>query len=583
MKLRKFLCLFLLVAVVLTLASCKFIGGTKYTVKFDSNGGSPVADQTVRGGKTLEKPEDPKKDGYVFIGWYKGDNEWDFSSAVNSDMTLVAEWEKDASLCNHEDNDENGMCDLCAHKIAFTISYYDGTRDLVLSPKSYTLGQTGLSLPTPRGQSHYEFVGWYLDSDFTQPATGIDTSKGEDLAFYAKFEPIAYTLKYELNGGTNSPENPSSYTAKELPITLAEPTREGYTFLGWYTDNSFTSPITEINRQNVGNLTLYARWANPAEAFTVTYLDHEGNVVLVDDFYKSDSDQPIRAYNDPAFEGRLIVDGYFFIAWVDASDESITYTCIPAGNSDNLTVKATFKNEATHNVLYCYNTGECFATDSFLEVDGFTGFYYPTKAGFVFDGWYEDMACTVKITSIPANTKEDVLVFGKFIPNTYNITLTIDGQGVDFKLDGVDVNKYQTSDTAIALPEIPAKEGYVILGWYTSDGKLMEENKIAAGFYGDLELTARYSKISYKITYYLAGGSNDSRNVDEYLHDEIPTLYDADSKTGYKFAGWYTDASFSGTAISDLSAYANQDISLFALWIPDINNDSSILTPEVPF
>jgi uncharacterized repeat protein (TIGR02543 family) len=154
----------------------------------------------------------------------------------------------------------------------------------------------------------------------------------------------------------------------------------------------------------------------------------------------------------------------------------------------------------------------------------------------------------------------------------------VDGETVDLGL-----GTYKTSDSDLALPSIPEKNGYVILGWYTADGKLMEENKIVAGYFGDLELEARYEKISYKITYYLNGGVNSPDNVTEYLHGEVPTLYDPISKSGYKFAGWYDNATFSGLPIEDLSQYENQNVTLFAMWIPDIDGDSSTLTPEVPF
>ena len=198
--------------------------------------------------------------------------------------------------------------------------------------------------------------------------------------------------------------------------------------------------------------------------------------------------------------------------------------------------------------------------------------------GSFYDGWYSTSACTgEKVTSIPANTKEDLKLYGKQVPNEYTITYTIDGEVKDLGL-----GTYTTSDNGTMLPEIPAKNGYTILGWYTADGKLMEENKIAAGSFGNLELEARYEKNVYKITYYMNGGVNSPENVSEYRYDEIPTLHDPLSKNGYKFAGWYIDPLFNGVPIEDLTEYANQDVSLFALWIPDIDGDSSTLTPEVP-
>jgi uncharacterized repeat protein (TIGR02543 family) len=222
--------------------------------------------------------------------------------------------------------------------------------------------------------------------------------------------------------------------------------------------------------------------------------------------------------------------------------------------------------------------GEYYATVSFREIDGLSELYVPTKGGYTFDGWYSDSACTNKVTGINANTAEDVKLYGKFIPNEYNVSFTVDGATFDGGF-----TKYHVSDGGTLLPTIPAKEGHIVLGWYTADGRLMEENKIAGGVFGDLELHAVYEKITYKITYHLNGGTNDSRNVTEYRYGEIPALYEADYKEGYKFVGWYTDAAFSGEALLDLEDYANRDVSLFAFWVIDDDDGNTTETPAIPF
>lgn len=66
-----------------------------YTIKFDTDGGNTIANQTVEEGKLVTKPSEPKKDGYTFDGWYYNDKAYDFSTGVTSDITLVAKWKKD--------------------------------------------------------------------------------------------------------------------------------------------------------------------------------------------------------------------------------------------------------------------------------------------------------------------------------------------------------------------------------------------------------------------------------------------------------------------------------------------------------
>ena len=581
MKLKKFLVLFLLITLVLSLASCKVVGklGKKHTIKFDSDGGTAIADQVVKSGSTAFEPVAPTKEGYAFAGWFNGEDEWDFSTAVEADMTLKAKWEIDNSNCPHEDMAKDGVCDICEMQLKYKVTYLDGKKNMSLKPNSYSMLDSGFNLPVAT-KDHYEFVGWYADKDLTEAVTTLDLTKGGDITLYAKFTPITYTITYNLNGGTNAEGNPATCTAdNKFPIALQAPTRDDYIFLGWFTDNMFTQPISEITKSQINGLTLYARWAKAEDKFTVTYLDHLGNELLVDELYKSENDQPLRSYDDKIFEGKLNVTGYFFISWVDASDANQAYVAVPAGHSTDMVVKASLKNEATHNLLY-YVDGAYYATGTFLEEDGIAnedGFYTPEKGGYTFNGWYSDRACTKKVTSIAPNTLEDIKLYGKFVPKTYSITFEIDGVTVDLGM-----SQYTTSTTPYDLPAIPEKTGYVILGWYTADGQLMEENQIAAETFGDLALHAVYEKMIYKITYHLSGGTNDERNVAEYRFEELPTLYSAGYKTGYVFAGWYTDASFSGTPITSLEDFANQDISLFALWLPDIDEDHSTETPAVP-
>ena len=89
------------IAGVITLLACIW-GGVSceqnlpeektYTVKFDSDGGSEVAAVEVKDGEKVTKPADPTKDGYTFKGWFNGDKEYAFETAVISNITLKAKW-----------------------------------------------------------------------------------------------------------------------------------------------------------------------------------------------------------------------------------------------------------------------------------------------------------------------------------------------------------------------------------------------------------------------------------------------------------------------------------------------------------
>ena len=65
---------------------------TKYTVSFDSDGGSAVSGQEIESGSTAEKPADPSKAGFVFKGWYLGDTKFEFTTPVTGALSLKAKW-----------------------------------------------------------------------------------------------------------------------------------------------------------------------------------------------------------------------------------------------------------------------------------------------------------------------------------------------------------------------------------------------------------------------------------------------------------------------------------------------------------
>ena len=87
------------------------------------------------------------------------------------------------------------------------------------------------------------------------------------------FKPTTYTITYNLNGGTNAVTNPATYTVETDDITLASPTRSGYTFGGWFNNSGLTgSAVTTIARGSTGNKTFWAKWTeNQVTGTTYTY------------------------------------------------------------------------------------------------------------------------------------------------------------------------------------------------------------------------------------------------------------------------------------------------------------------------
>lgn len=89
---KKSVLLFLFICIITILSSCSCV--KKYEVIFDSKGGSSIETQIVRKNKTVNKPEDPTREGYTFLYWTLDSMKYDFFEKVTSNITLVARWEE---------------------------------------------------------------------------------------------------------------------------------------------------------------------------------------------------------------------------------------------------------------------------------------------------------------------------------------------------------------------------------------------------------------------------------------------------------------------------------------------------------
>ncbi len=66
----------------------------KYTVHFDSVGGTKVPSQKVQKEETAQKPSNPVREGYLFLGWYYQEELFDFHTPIKENIQLVARWQK---------------------------------------------------------------------------------------------------------------------------------------------------------------------------------------------------------------------------------------------------------------------------------------------------------------------------------------------------------------------------------------------------------------------------------------------------------------------------------------------------------
>ena len=150
--------------------------------------------------------------------------------------------------------------------ITFTLTFDKGDADSV-SPESksvtYDAEYGALATHTYTG---YDLGGWFLDTELTDEIISTDIVKIEgDTTVYPEYVPIDYPITYNLDGGVNDPANPATYTVVTPTITLADATKEGFTFDGWFSDADWTTQVTEIPLGSTGAVTLYAKFTEIVE------------------------------------------------------------------------------------------------------------------------------------------------------------------------------------------------------------------------------------------------------------------------------------------------------------------------------
>lgn len=133
-------------------------------------------------------------------------------------------------------------------------------------PEIYYEGKE-MMLPAPVKEG-YVFAGWYDNPEFAgEKVVAIKETDTTDKVFFAKWEEVkdpepleVYAITYVLDGGELVGEVPVEFTELDT-VTLPVPTKEGFNFLGWFTDPEFSGEaVTEIPSGTKGDQTFYAKW-----------------------------------------------------------------------------------------------------------------------------------------------------------------------------------------------------------------------------------------------------------------------------------------------------------------------------------
>ena len=203
--------------------------------------------------------------GYSWKGWY---------NAAGGSGTNWQSTDANYTSSSRTGNVNVYACyDLINYNITYNLNGGSGA-----SNSTYNVTTSTITLPTAPtvNKTGYTFGGWFIESDFSGARqTQITKGSTGNKAYYAKWDVIWYTITYELNGGSKEgivPWNPDTYSVEQNVTINVAPTKEGYDFDGWYTNDALTTPVGSpyaISIGSTGNKTFYAKWT--PKTTTITY------------------------------------------------------------------------------------------------------------------------------------------------------------------------------------------------------------------------------------------------------------------------------------------------------------------------
>ena len=267
----------------------------KYTISFYADE-TLVGTTETAGNEEIALPEAPQKDGFTFGGWYFDRDTW--RDKLTKDTFAARALTENIVVYAYYIQNETPV------PTKYTVTFYAG-EDVVGDIE--TSGNEILVLPKAPQKEGYAFEGWFFDNGTWRNELTADTYADAPLtadvnvyAYYIKAEdpepepPLEYTVTFDAGGGTPVEPMTTSRIDKEPPTT-----RDGYTFAGWYTDETFRYKVTfpyDVTKAQ----TLYAKWEK--NTYTV-HFDTDGGTAVNDMIVSVIERSPSTTKNGYTFAG----------------------------------------------------------------------------------------------------------------------------------------------------------------------------------------------------------------------------------------------------------------------------------------
>jgi|GEM_PF-3995596 len=545
-----------------------------YTVTFDTAGGTDVEAQTVEENSVLTTPPTTERTGYTFSAW-----DYDFSQPVTSDITAMASWTANSYLLTFDADggtvESSGLavaydsvCNLpTPTKNGYVFDgWYNGeakltsgftwqaTSDVELKAKwtaktykvSFTDGkgvctQTQISvtydsefeLPRNLSLTGYTFAGWFNgETEITDGVWTYDTIT----SLTAKWTANTYTVNFDANGGQcKTTEITATY---EQPCYYPQPTRTGYTFVGWYKDTVEMGLYGTPSWDEANGAALTAKWE--AKTYQITLTDPKGVCKTSEVYVTYDA-----SYTLP---GDLSFTGYTFDGWY-ADDVK---TDAEVWESDTITVLTAKWTANTYTLTFDANDGECTTAEMTVTFDKDETLPTPTYYGYVFQGWYYGENAENKVENGKWNITSDLALTAKWkIDENVSYKVLHYQQNItDDEYTLVDTEDLFGTSFASVTPALKTYDGFTAKQTVKTVEIEPDDSSVVKYYYDRNTVTVTF------VT------NNGQASVQKSFRYDYPANSAfVPERQGVSFGGWYTDA-----ALTTPAPNLTKDTTLYAYW-----------------
>jgi len=483
----------------------------KYIVTY-INEGTEYHKETAEYGSVVTSIQNPTKEGYTFTGWYTKDNEKvSYPITVTEDITLYSKYEINS----------------------YKVSYYNEGKKYI-EDRKINYGENALKPNTNPSKIGYTFKYWSLKENGEEYEFSTKITK--DITLYAVYEINKYTVTY-INEGIEYHKETAEYGS--VITSIQDPTKEGYTFTGWYTkDNEKVSyPITVTE-----DITLHSKY----EINTYTVSFYHNNEKYVENQKVNYGESAVKPSTDPTKED------YNFSGWViKGTNNKYDFT---SKVTKDIELESSFTAKPTYTVTFKIEN-EVILTENVIEGHKVTSKEAPYKKGYLFDKWYSDEELTIE-NNFDEKIMNNKTIYGKYNENKHTVTY-INEETTYYTEEVLD------SFTAKGPSTNPSKEGYTFK-YFSKDKKVAFDYN--AEITEDTTLYAVYEINKYTVTYI----NEESEYHKEELtygskHEKIEDPF----KTGYTFIGWYNEneekVEYPITVTKDITLHSKYNINKYTV------------------